>query len=473
MRNAITAFILCMMISISGCGGGEKSQTRHPALVEVQTVEKVKAGGRYEVYSASVEPYSKVQLSFRGRGYVTFIHRVREIDGDVHFADPGDTITAGTVLATLRTQDFENQLQGAESQHGKSVAAVKGAEARVLQAKAMVDSSLAARKQAEAGVMAAIAMKAEAKDGIEQAKAQFDRNSLDYERAKALLASDSMTKADYDTVNAAYKSSKAQLEAAGEKLNEASAQLREARAKLQAASARIAEAESGVLQAGAGVDSSKADELGASAQLNQAQLDLDDSYLRSPITGVILSRNIEPGNQIQPGMVAFEMADIDLVKITFGVPDIVVNKLKLGQEVDVTCEAVPGNIYKGSIMTLSAGADQKERSFKVVVKVKNRAHRLLVGMIASLKLKTDSPASREELMIPLSALVRDSSGHDRFSVFVVEGKESSLTARLRSVETGEAIGNQIVIKSGLAAGERFITTGTNLVKDGDPVKIGD
>ncbi|MHC9540694.1 MAG: efflux RND transporter periplasmic adaptor subunit [Vulcanimicrobiota bacterium] len=473
MRKAITVIMLCSILCLTGCGNKEQSPTRQPALVAVKTVEKAMSGGKADAYSASVEPYSKVQLSFRGRGYVTYIHRVREKDGDIHFADPGDTITAGTVLATLRTQDFKNQVQGAESQYGKSVAAVKGAEAQVMQTKAMVDTALATEKQAEAGVKAACAVQAGAQDSIEQAKAQFERNSLEYDRAKALLASDSMAKAEYDTVNAAYKSSKAQLDGAREQYNAAVAQVRDAKAKLQAAKARVAEAESGVHKAAAGVDASKADVLGADAQLVQAQLDYDDSFLRSPITGVILSRNIELGNQVQPGIVAFEMADIDAVKITFGVPDIVVNKLRLGQEVDVICDAVPGTLYKGYIMTLSAGADQKERSFKVVVKVKNKAHRLLAGMIASLKLTTDDQVSREELMIPLSAIVRDAAKPDMFSVFIVEGKGASLTARLREIETGEAIGNQIIVKNGLVSGDRIITAGANLVKDGDPVKIGE
>lgn len=465
--------MLCSILCLTGCGNKEQSPTRQPALVEVKTVEKAMSGGKSDVYSASVEPYSKVQLSFRGRGYVTYIHRVREKDGDIHFADPGDTITAGTVLATLRTQDFKNQVQGAESQYGKSVAAVKGAEAQVMQTMAMVDTALATEKQAEAGVKAACAMQAGAQDSIEQAKAQFERNSLEYDRARALLASDSMARAEYDAVNAAYKSSKAQLDGARDQYNAAIAQVRDAKAKLQAAKARVAEAESGVHKAAAGVDASKADVRGADAQLSQAQLDYDDSFLRSPITGVILSRNIELGNQVQPGIVAFEMADIDTVKITFGVPDIVVNKLRLGQEVDVICDAVPGTLYKGYIMTLSAGADQKERSFKVVVKVKNKAHRLLVGMIASLKLTTDDQVSREELMIPLSAIVRDAAKPDTFSVFIVEGKGASLTARLREIETGEAIGNQIIVKNGLVSGDQIITAGANLVKDGDPVKIGE
>jgi len=473
MRYAITVIVLCSVLSLTGCGKKEQSPIRHPALVEVKKVEKTLSGGKVDVYSASVEPYSKVQLSFRGRGYVSFIHRVRERDGDIHFADPGDIITAGTVLATLRTKDFENQVQSAESQYGKSVAAVKSAEAQVMQTKAMVDTALAAEKQAEAGVKAACAIQAGAQCSIEQAKAQFERNSLEYDRARALLASDSMARAEYDTVNAAYKSSRAQLDGAREQYNSAVAQVHDAKARLQAARARVAEAESGVRKADAGVDASKADILGADAQLAQAQLDYDDSFLRSPITGVILSRNIELASQVQPGVVAFEMADIDTVKITFGVPDIVVNKLRLGQEVEVTCDAVPNIIYKGYIMTISAGADQKERSFKVVVKVKNKAHRLLVGMIASLKLTTDGRASREELMIPLSAIVRDAAKPDKFSVFIVEDKGASITACLREIETGEAVGNQIIVKNGLVSGDRIITAGTNLVKDGDPVKIGE
>jgi multidrug efflux pump subunit AcrA (membrane-fusion protein) len=75
------------------------------------------------------------------------------------------------------------------------------------------------------------------------------------------------------------------------------------------------------------------------------------------------------------------------------------------------------------------------------------------------------------LAVPLSAVIRDPAHADSFAVMVTEGAGDPPTARLRSIELGNTYGNMIAAKGGLAFGERVITTGVSLVKNGDKVRV--
>ncbi|MFH0801022.1 MAG: efflux RND transporter periplasmic adaptor subunit [bacterium] len=459
MKKLLTIFTLCLAATLGGCTQAPKPQPRPLALVQVETVEKNSVGAPVSTYSASIDAYSRVQLTFRGQGYITSIHLVKEPDGSTRLVDQGDEVTAGTVLACLRPADFQNLVNSAQSQMDRTVAGVQQSKSQVLQAQAAEVSARAAVKQAEAA-------EGEARAQVAAAQADYDNNRANYDRAVNLLASESMAQSDYDSAKAACDSSKARLDQTKQQIYAAQAQLRSVRAK-------VGEAVSSVGMSVAALNSQKAAVLGSQSQLDQAKLNYSDAFLKAPFSGVILDRNVELGTQVTPGTVAFEIVALDTVKVTFGVPDMVVNHLRIGQKVDVICDALPGKLFHGRILTLAAGADPKERTFQVVVKLANTNHLLRVGMIASLDLTTTNRKAMVELSIPLSSIVEDPNNPGQYCVYIVEGQGNNLMARLRRIKTGEAIGDRITIKEGISHGDRVVTSGLQLIKDGDPIKIGD
>ena len=171
---------------------------------------------------------------------------------------------------------------------------------------------------------------------VTQAEAQHLQASQDYERAMALYSTHSLTKPDYDQSQARFDSSRG------------------------------------------AVDQAK-------ASLRQSQLALADADLGAPFSGFILARNIELGNLASPGTVAFTIADISAVKVSFGVPEYAVKQLRLGQEFNIHLQEDPKE-YKGRVTSIAAGADEKNRVFAVEVTVPNTKSYLKPGMIASLNL---------------------------------------------------------------------------------------
>jgi multidrug efflux system membrane fusion protein len=91
-------------------------------------------------------------------------------------------------------------------------------------------------------------------------------------------------------------------------------------------------------------------------------------------------------------------------------------------------------------------------------------------MIGSLQFANADGASRTSaLLVPLSAVVQAKDG--KYGVFVVANSSAGEVARLRSVEIGAVNGTEISVINGLEAGDRIITTGANLLKDGQRVEV--
>jgi len=273
-----------------------------------------------------------------------------------------------------------------------------------------------------------------ARSQLTKAEAALNHSQLDFTRAKNLFDTQSLTKSDFDTATTRLASDQANVSAA--------------KSQVDALQAQVGTAEQA---------------------LKSAELSLSDATLKSPMDGVVLARNIEIGTLATPGATAFVLADVRSVKAVFGVPDTMMERVKLGTRQTIAAEAVPGEL-EGVITAISPSADPKSRTFSVEVTIPNPRGQLNPGMIATLTLAAAQPTAPVPV-IPLSAVIRSTQNPDGYAVFVVEDQAGKSLARIRNVELGEAYGNMIGVKAGLNLSERVITTGATLVKDGWQVQI--
>lgn len=352
-----------------GCGNHQPA-ARAPLPVRTAVVQTIDTGNSVK-YSASIVPYSQVDLAFKSSGYVDRILQVKSADGHMRNVDQGDWVRKGAVLALVHPRDFQDSLQQAQAQ--------------------------LRREQAE----------------NEKAKLTFDRTS-------ALYAVQSATKPDYD-------SAKAQLDA-----TTASVSL-------------------------------------AKAQVSEAQTALRYCSLLAPFDGWIVKRTVDIGSLVGPSTTGFTISDTRTVKVIFGVPDVAMGRIKPGQNLSITTDALPGS-FQGRVSTISAEADPKSRVYSVEVSIQNPRNELRSGMIATLSIggeKFPQPVA----VVPLEAVVRDPRQAGAFAVMTVEHTGDTATAHLRSVQLGDAYGDKVAIAKGVEVGQYVVTTGVNLIKDGDGVRL--
>jgi multidrug efflux system membrane fusion protein len=277
------------------------------------------------------------------------------------------------------------------------------------------------------GTVLAVVQQKDYQDKLQQAQSQLARSQAEYDKAKstfdrtsALYGSQSATKPDYDS----------------------------AQTQLASTAASVS---------------------GAEAQVSEANVALAYCELRAPFSGWVVKRSVDLGTLVGPATNGFTLADTQSVKAVFGVPDTSIGRVRLGQHIPISTDSLPQR-FAGRVSAISPAADPKSRVFSVEVTIANPKDQLKSGMIASLALNGEQlPDS--VLAVPLSAVIRDPAHADSFAVMVTEGAGDPPTARLRSIELGNTYGNMIAAKGGLAFGERVITTGVSLVKNGDKVRV--
>jgi multidrug efflux system membrane fusion protein len=252
---------------------------------------------------------------------------------------------------------------------------------------------------------------------LDQAVAQHTRADQDFQRAKALYSTQSLTKPDYEHSQETFNTSRAAMD-------------------------------------------------NAKAASRQAELVLGDADLKAPFSGYILSRNIDLGSLVSPSTSAFTIADIGRVKVTFGAPDYVLSRVRLGQQLTIQTENGAASL-KGPVTSISPSADPRNRIFAVEVTLNNHDRRLRPGMIASVSL---GEVPHSSISIPLSAIVPFPSEPEQFAVMVAQERAGTLVASLRKVRLGATHESSVAVE-GVRPGERVVSVGAQLLKDGDPIQV--
>jgi RND family efflux transporter MFP subunit len=291
---------------------------------------------------------------------------------------------------------------------------------------AVVDRAQGARNESDAGIRSSEAQ-------IAEMQADLARSELDFERVAKLWEQESITKPVYD----------------------------ESKAKLDIARAKVAAAQA------ANVMAQRRTEF-ASATVREAEIALGDTVLRAPFGGALLERRVELGAYVAAGTPVFTLADLRLVKGRFNVPDSALHSFRLGQSLNLTVDAFPGETFHGRVLSLAAAADPKVRSFEIEVAIANPSLKLRSGMIAAVQ-AAETEGSQLLPQIPVEALVRDPTG-DRYLVYTTEQKAGRTLAKAIPIRPGPLSGSQILILDGLTPGQRIIVSGANLLRPGEAVR---
>jgi RND family efflux transporter MFP subunit len=217
------------------------------------------------------------------------------------------------------------------------------------------------------------------------------------------------------------------------------------------------------------LETARARNAAARAQAGESSLAVADTRLVAPIDGVILERNVEVGSLVAPGTMALVVADTSSVKVVFGAPDVLAERLAMGSLLTVTVETKSGAL-EAKVTRISPSADPKARVFDVEATLPNADGSLKTGMIATLEVPTSS-LSVGAVLLPLTAVVRSPKDPRGFATFVVDGAGDRGTVHLREVKLGDVLGNEVLAISGLAPGDRVVSQGATVVIDGAAVRV--
>ncbi len=193
---------------------------------------------------------------------------------------------------------------------------------------------------------------------------------------------------------------------------------------------------------------------------------LENSVLRSPISGVISARNYDKGDMYSMGSPIYVVQQITPVKLLVGISESDYTKVHKGDKVSITTDAIPGRTFEGKITLLYPTIDQTSHTFTAEVQVPNSDRALRPGMYA--KVAVTFGVNRS-VVVPDEAVVKQQGSGQRF-VFVLQ---SDNTVKSVLVGIGRHVGDSYEILSGLSEGDVVATKGSANLRDGSKVKVAE
>lgn len=181
-------------------------------------------------------------------------------------------------------------------------------------------------------------------------------------------------------------------------------------------------------------------------------------YLRSPVTGIVTERHINPGLEVRPELPEplFVVSDLSTLWVTMQVFEKDLGRIHVGKRVLVSVPAYPNEKFPAVIDYIDRVVDESTRTVKVRCRIANPEGKLLPAMYATVEVESD--AQDRAIVVPLTALFTEGEG-DQIFVKLGEGHYKQ-----RDVRVGLRLKDRAVIAEGLRPGETIVSQGALMLR---------
>jgi membrane fusion protein (multidrug efflux system) len=202
----------------------------------------------------------------------------------------------------------------------------------------------------------------------------------------------------------------------------------------------------------------------ARSELAIAERQTGRSNITAPITGRISKRHADAGTIVAAGTPIYTIVDDSVFEFRSSVGSGDFGKVKIGEPVVVTVDALPGFVTDGEVNRIAPQVDARSRSFEIIIRVPGKPE-LVSGLFARAEVKVrDVPGS---LTVPPAALLRDGSDPEKAQTFVVKNNK----VERRDVMVGVEVPDAVQVTSGLDAGEVVVVDPPSALGPGTQVQV--
>ena len=215
-----------------------------------------------------------------------------------------------------------------------------------------------------------------------------------------------------------------------------------------------------------GISQSDFDQLQLAFNVSRSSYEnlLENTVLRSPISGVVTARNYDRGDMFSMGQPIFTVQQITPVKVLVGISESDYTKVKKGDKVVLTADALPGSEFTGTVVRLHPTMDAATHTFNAEVQVRNEKRELRPGMYVRVKVNF---GVNNSITVPDQSLVKQQGSGQRL-VFVLNDDN---TVSQVFVTLGRHFDGKYEVLSGLSDGDRIVVKGQSALRDGDKVEV--
>lgn len=343
-------------------------------------------------------------LTISGNIEVTDAEVSFKIAGQVEkrLVSEGEQVESGQLVAVLDSLDLSQEvsLREAELQAGQAVLAEFEAGSRaeeIAEAKAAEHRAQARLDELMAGSRPQEIDGAEAAE--KQARGEFVRWQAEFARQKKLFDDAVISDREFEKTSAAYTGAKERLREIGENLKlvvegPRKEEIEQARAALNESKARYELVKTGPRVEK--IDRARADVQRAKQSLALAKTRLGYAALHSPLSGIVLSENVEPGEYVVAGTPVVTVGDLVNVWLRGYINETDLGRVKVGQVVHVTTDTYPDKTYEGRISFISSEAEFTPKNVQTTEERVKLVYRIKVNIPnPGMELKPGMPADAD------------------------------------------------------------------------------
>lgn len=498
MRVERSLLFLMLCGGIAGCSAPAKqTDASNVARVSVPVqVENAKSGTFTDAVSVSgsVKALNVYEVAPRIGGRLASVN-----------VTEGQMLTAGQVVATIETKDFEIALAGATALQGSAAAAILQSEAnvnvaklRLNQAKRSLESQVTTGDVGVRDAEDALSIAKEqlevarrpqrtqeiiaAESSVAQAEANLVKASADRKRYESLVREGAASQSQLDqavngeaVATATLRSATAQLDLVrtggrAESIKQAELVVRRAEQAVRLAKTSsitsnikeddVAAAKAALSQATAALSQAKASAANAAASVAQARQSLAECTVRATMSGRVSKRIAEPGQSISVGNPIVQVVPVGTLVFEASVPESDVSKVRLGTQAILEVSGVSRSL-PATVVDISSVAEQNSRNYRVRLSIAGNINDVRSGMYATANIQIRKLTATG---IQKSALVTKTDGSTY--VYVVENE----TAKLKVVKVLYQNAETCAV-SGIEPDEVVVINGTGNLSDGSAVRI--
>lgn len=219
----------------------------------------------------------------------------------------------------------------------------------------------------------------------------------------------------------------------------------------------------------ANAESAKAQVTAARQQVETARLQLSYTKLYSPQDCAVSSIPVKANENVSSGQVVAKVNCGSKLEVEVDVPESYIDSVKTGQPVKVILSATNGQNYSGKVTEISSGSSDRVAAFPVTIVLDGNHPSLRAGLAAEVEFTEVSPASEKFFILPVNAVAHDDQGEFVFILHPGKTNRQGIV-RKKYIAVDEILQKGVRVSTGLTVGEKIITAGITVIRDGMSVQ---
>lgn len=220
----------------------------------------------------------------------------------------------------------------------------------------------------------------------------------------------------------------------------------------------------------ADAESAKAQVKANTQQVESARLQVSYTKLYSPDACVVSNIPVKENENISSGQ---EVASVNCgkkIEVEVGVPESYIDAVSENQAVNVILTAIDKTVYSGTVTEISSGSSDQAAAFPVTITLDGEHENLRAGLAAEVEFTQNNNSEETFFLLPVTAVAHDDKGDFAFILKPAEQEKQALVTKTY-LEVKDIVQQGIRVTEGLNNGDKVVTAGVTVIRDGMTVKV--